>query len=92
MDPKTELLDRLGAALSRGQGRFTKEELALAFEEVYTLLIQGQLGNLIIEGELDLTIREGTVLYAAAKDGQVPLTEAVPLETLIENVRSTEGQ
>jgi hypothetical protein len=92
MDPKTELLGRLSAALSRGQGGFTKEELALAFEEVYNLLIQGQLGSLIIDGELDLMIKEGTVFYSAAKDGQVPLTEAVPLETLIKNVRSAEGQ
>ncbi len=92
MDPKAELLNRLSAALSRGQGNFTEEDLALAFKEVYGLLIQGQIGNLVIEEELDLTIRDGTVIYSAAKDGEVPLPEAMPLETLIENVRSAEGQ
>jgi hypothetical protein len=91
MNPKTELLGRLSEALSRGQGDFTEKELALAFEEVYDLLIQGQLGSLIMEGELDLTVKEGTVFYSATKDGQVPLTKAVPLETLIENVRGAEG-
>jgi hypothetical protein len=91
MDPKAELLNRLSAALTRGQGGFSEEDLALAFKEVYGLLIQGQIGNLVTEGELDLTIRDGTVIYSAAKDGEVPLIEAVPLETLIENVRSAEG-
>lgn len=92
MDPKAELLNRLSAALSRGQGGFTQEDLALAFKEVFDMLIKGQIGNLVIEEEPDLSIRDGTVLYSAAKDGEVPLTEAVPLETLIENVRSAEGQ
>jgi hypothetical protein len=92
VDPKIELLRTLSEALTRGQGGFTEEELALAFEEVFDMLIKGQVGNLVIEEELDLTIRDGTVLYSATKDGEVPLTEAVPLETLIENVGSAEGQ
>ena len=90
MNPKTELLNILGIALSRGQGDFTEEELALAFEEVHNLLIQGQLGTLVVEGELNLSIEEGTVLYSVAKneDGH---GEPLPLEMLIENMRSTEG-
>jgi hypothetical protein len=91
MDPKTELLHRLSIALTRGQGGFTEEDLALAFEEVFNMLVQGQLGNLIMEGELNLRINEGTVLYSAAKDGQGP-EEPLPLETLIENMRSTEDR
>ncbi len=64
MDPKVELLERISAALTRGQGGFTEEDLALAFEEVYDLLIQGQFANLVIEGQLDLRISDGTVLYS----------------------------
>ena len=90
MDPKVEVLRRLSAALTRGQGGFTEEELALAFQEVYGLVVQGQVGNLVLEGKLDLTIKDGTVFYSAAKGGEVPLTGAMPLETLIENVRGAE--
>lgn len=55
------------------------------------MLLQAQLGELVIEGKLNLRITDGTVLYTLAKDGQ-GANEAVPLETLIENVRSAEGQ
>lgn len=89
---KTELLSRLSEALTRGQDGFTEEELALAYEEVFKMLIQGQIGELILEGRLDLRINDETVLYSAADGGGVPLPEAMPLETLIENVRSAEGQ
>jgi len=92
MDPKVGLLRTISAALTRGQEGFTEEDLALASEAVYGLLIQGQIANLVIEGRLDLRISDGTVLYSAAKDGLVPLPGPVPLETLIENVRSAEGQ
>ncbi len=87
MDPKTELLGRLSEALTRGQDGFTEEELSLAFEEVFKMLIQGQIGELILEGRLDLRINEGTVLYSATEGGGVPLSEPMPLEMLIENVR-----
>lgn len=62
----------------------------MAFDEVHKLLIQGQLGTLVLEGELNLNINDGTVLYTAAKDGDEP-GEALPLEILIENMRRTEG-
>jgi hypothetical protein len=91
MDPKRELLERLSDALTRGQGGFTEEELALAYKEVYDMLIQAQLGELVLEGRLDLLINDGTVLYTIAKNGPGS-DEAVPLETLIENVRSAEGR
>jgi hypothetical protein len=91
MDPKRELLERLSEALTRGQDGFTEEELALAYKEVFKMLIQAQLGELILEGQLDLSVSDGTVLYTIAKNGQGS-GEAVPLETLIENVRSAEGQ
>jgi hypothetical protein len=91
MDPKRELLQRLSEALTRGQNGFTEEDLALAFEEVFKMLIQAQLGELILEGRLDLQISDGTVLYTVAKNGPGS-GKAVPLETLIENVRSAEGQ
>ena len=90
--PKTELLSRLSEALTRGQDGFTEEELALAFEEVFKMLVQGQIGELILEGRLDLRISDQTVMYSATDGGGVPLSEPVPLETLIENVRSAEGQ
>jgi hypothetical protein len=35
MNPKTELLGILSEALTRGQGGFTEEDLALSFEEVF---------------------------------------------------------
>ena len=91
MDPKMELLERLGAALTRGQGEFTTDDLAAAFEEVYGMLVQGQIAALVIEGALDLKISDGTIIYSPAKGSDVPLPEAGPLETLIENVRSAEG-
>ena len=91
MDPQVELLSTLSVALTRGQGGFTEEDLALAFEEVYNMLIQGQLGNLVIEGELNLRISDGTVLFSAAKDGEGS-DEPLPLETLIENMRSAEDR
>jgi hypothetical protein len=91
IDPKTELLNRLSEALTRDQDGFTEEELALAYKEVFKMLIQAQLGELIFEGRLNLKISDGTVLYTIAKNGQGS-GEAVPLETLIENVRSAEGQ
>jgi hypothetical protein len=91
MDPKRELLERLSEALTRGQDGFTEEELGLAYEEVLNMLIQAQLGELILEGRLDLKIRNRTVLYTIAKNGQGS-GEAVPLEKLIKNVRSAEGQ
>jgi len=92
MDPKTELLNRLSEALTRGQDGFTEEELSLAFEEVFKMLIQGQIGELILEGRLDLRIDDGTVLYSATEGGGVPLSEPMPLEMLIENVRGAEGR
>ena len=85
MDPKTELLSRLSEALTRGQDGFTQEE-------VFKMLIQGQIGELILEGRLDLRIKDETVLYSAADGGGVPLSEPMPLEMLIENVRGTEGR
>jgi hypothetical protein len=91
MDPKTELLSRLSEALTRGQGGFTEEELALAYDEVFNMLIQAQLGELILEGKLDLRVTDGTVRYTGTKHGQGS-DEAVPLEVLIENVRSAEGE
>ncbi len=81
MDPKAELLHRLSTALTRGQGGFTEEDLALAFEEVFNMLIQGQLGNLVME-EDSTSESARTVLFSAAKDGQGP-DEALPLEALI---------
>jgi hypothetical protein len=89
MDPKTELLSRLSEALTRGQDGFTEEDLSLAFEEV---LVQSQIGELIVEGRLDLRIKDGTVLYSATEGGGVALSAPMPLETLIENVRSAEGR
>lgn len=90
MKPTTELLSILSSALSRGQGGFTEEDLAIAFKEVHKMLIQGQIGMLVLEGELSLNIKDGTVLYTAAKNGDEP-GEALPLEILIENMRGTEG-
>lgn len=92
MDPKVVLLDLLSAALTRGQGGFTEEDLALAYEEVRGMLIQGQFASLVAEGKLDLRVSDGTILYSAAEGSPVPLAEPMPLETLIENVRSAEGQ
>jgi hypothetical protein len=92
MNPKTELLIRLSEALTRGQHSFTEEELARAYEEVFKMLIQGQIGELILEGRLDLRINEETVLYSATEGGGVPLSEPMPLEMLIENVRGAEGR
>lgn len=91
MDPKIALLSRLRTALTRGQGGFTDNDLAVAFKEVYGLLMQGQIGNLVIEEELDLTISDGKILYSRAAKGTGP-EGAMPLETLIENMRSAEGQ
>jgi len=91
MDPKIVLLSRLSAALTRGQGGFTEDDLAVAFKEVYDLLMQGQIGNLVVEEELNLTISSGEILYSRATKG-TGLEEAMPLETLIENMRSAEGQ
>lgn len=90
MDPKIVLLSRLSSALTRGQGSFTEDDLAVAFKEVYGLLMQGQIGNLVIEEELNLTIRDGEIRYSRATEGMGP-EEAMPLETLIENMRSAEG-
>jgi len=90
VDPKRELLERLSEALTRGQGGFTEEDLALAFEEVFKMLIQGQLGDLIVEGKLNLKISDGTVFYTVAKHGQGS-DRAVPLEVLIDNARGAEG-
>jgi hypothetical protein len=90
MNPKTELLRILSVALSRGQGGFTEEELAIAFKEVHKMLIQGQIGILVLEGELNLSIKDGTVLYTAAANEDEP-GEALPLETLIENMGKAEG-
>lgn len=92
MDPKTELLSRLSEALTRGQDGFTEEELSLAFEEVFKMLVQGQIGELILEGRLDLRINDETVLYSATEGGGVPLSEPMPLEMLIENVRGADGR
>jgi len=91
MDPKIVLLSRLSAALTRGQGGFTEDDLAAAFKEVYGLLMQGQIGNLVIEEELDLTISDGEILYSWATRGEEP-EEAMSLEMLIENMRGAENQ
>jgi hypothetical protein len=56
------------------------------------MLVQGQIGELILEGRLDLRINEETVLYSATEGGGVPLSEPMPLEMLIENVRGAEGR
>jgi len=92
MDPKTALLGLLSEALTRGQGGFTPEDLALAYGEVHGMLVQGQIASLVAEGKLDLRVSDGTILYSAAEGSPVPLAEPMPLETLIENVRSAEGQ
>lgn len=91
MDPKIVLLGLLSAALTRGQGGFTEDDLALAHEEFRGMLVQGQIASLVAEGKLDLRISDGTILYSAAEGGPVPLAEPMPLETLIENVRRAEG-
>jgi hypothetical protein len=45
---------------------------------------------LVLEGELNLSIKDGTALYTAAENGDEP-DEALPLEMLIENMQGTEG-
>ena len=89
MNAKVELLQKLGAALTRGQGGFTEEDLFLAFEEVYDMLIRSQLVTLVIEEGVGISIRDGVVFYAAANGNEEP--KPMPLETLIENIRSAEG-
>jgi hypothetical protein len=88
MDARVELLQSLSAALTRGQGAFTERDLALAFGEVYGMLIQSQLLGLVIDEKLNVSIRDGVVFYAAVNGEQV--AEPMPLETLIGRMRSTE--
>lgn len=91
MNSKTEIRRILSVPLSQGQGDFpTKSWLSLS-REVHNLLVQGQLGMLVLEGQLNLSIEDGTVLYAAANARDEP-GEALPLESLIETVRGTEGK
>ena len=79
----------LSAALTRGQGGFSKKDLALAAEEAYGMLIQSQLLALVIDEKLNVSVKDGVVLYAAANGEED--SEPMPLEMLIENMRSAEG-
>jgi hypothetical protein len=89
MEPKTELLQRLSAALTRGQGEFSEEDLALAFREVYGMFIQSQLLALVIDEKLNVGVKDGTVFYAAVNGENE--SKPMPLEMLVENMRSAEG-
>lgn len=53
------------------------------------MLIQSQLLALVIDEKLNVSIRDGVVFYAAANGAQE--SEPMPLEMLIDNMRSTEG-
>jgi hypothetical protein len=59
-----QLLKVVAVALTRGQGAFTLEELAAAYDEVLANRIAGTFVELLLEGQLVLRVSEaGEVKY-----------------------------
>ncbi len=58
MDIDEELLKVVAAGLTRGQGAFSEEELAAAYQEVFANRIAGALVELLLEGQLALRVND----------------------------------
>jgi hypothetical protein len=54
-------------------------------------LLKAELGMLVLEGELTLSVKNGTVLYSRAKH-EGGSSEPLPLEGLIETMRDLENR
>lgn len=50
------LLKVVAVALTRGQGAFTKEELFVAYQQVYQDHVAGTFASLLLEGQLALRV------------------------------------
>jgi hypothetical protein len=56
MDIDEMLLKIVAAALTRGQGAFTKDELFAAYQQVYADKVAGTFAELLLEGQLALRV------------------------------------
>jgi hypothetical protein len=56
MDIDEVLLKVVAAALTRGQGAFTKDELFAAYQQVYADHVAGTFAELLLEGQLALRV------------------------------------
>lgn len=60
-----DLLEAVAAALKRGQGDCSEEELERAYEQVRASQIAGTMAGLVSERRVDLAFHEGTLQYVA---------------------------
>ena len=58
MDIDEELLKVVAVALTRGQGAFSEDELAAAYQEVWANRIAGTFVELLLEGQLALRVND----------------------------------
>ena len=62
------ITEAAAAALARGQGTYSDDELAMAASDLNQCLIKGNLAELVIEGKVAMLVREGEVQYTAADE------------------------
>lgn len=70
MDEAARLLaitEAAAAALSRGQGTYSRQELAMAAADLNQCMIKGNLAELVLEGKVSMVVREGEVQYTTAE-------------------------
>jgi hypothetical protein len=62
---KTAITEAAAGALGRGQGTFSKHELAMAAADLTDCLTKGTLARLVFEGKASMLVRGGEVQYTA---------------------------
>ena len=84
MEIDQELLEKVSIALTRGQGEWTEEQLAAAYQDVLSNKIAGTLAAMLEEGLLVLHVKEdGEVLYEAMGGDEISSS----VEALIRSAR-----
>jgi len=85
MEIDQELLKKVSVALTKGQGKWTEEQLAAAYEQVFGDKIAGTLATMLEEGFLVLKVREdGEIVYGAMGNDEI----SASVEALIRSTRS----
>jgi hypothetical protein len=63
------ITEAAAAALTRGQGHFSRDELAMAAADLKQCVTKGAIAQLVLEGVASMAIQEGEVKYKAPTNG-----------------------
>jgi len=78
MEIDQELLKKVSVALTKGQGKWTEEQLEAAYDQVFGDKVAGTLAAMIEEGLLVLRLREdGEVVYGTMENDETSSVEAL---------------